>query len=168
MTTMDESFQQRLWKLVKGIRYAMLTHRHGDGHLHAHPLTTLNRSLDAGEPLYFFVSRATEVGERLRSDGNVCLSYADTENDRYVSVTGQARVSDDLARKKELFNALFSKAWFPGGPEDPDLELVEVRIESAEYWDVKESKTRQVLKMARAAISGERPQMGEHRSVDVP
>jgi general stress protein 26 len=161
----DTSFQNKLWELIKDNRFAMLVHRHNDG-LHAHPLTTQSKSLNPGEPLYFFVSRKTEVGQRLRSDGLVCLTYADPGKDRYVSITGRATISEDLARKKALFNAL-AKAWFPGGAEDPDLELLEVQIESAEYWDVKESKTTQVLKMATAAISGKPPEMGEHRELNV-
>jgi general stress protein 26 len=164
--TVDESFHQKLWDLIQHIRFAMLTHRHPGGGLHAHPLTTQGKSLRPGEPLCFFVSRKTELGQRVRSDPSVCIAYADPAKDRYVSITGKARVSEDLAKKKSLFNAL-AKAWFPGGAEDPDLELLEVDIEHAEYWDVKESKTTQVLKLAAAAVSGQRPEMGEHRELHV-
>ena len=162
----DKSFHHDLWELIKDIRFAMLTHRHADGSLHAHPLTTQNRSLKPGEPLYFFVAKQTEVGQRLRADGNVCLSYADLKEDRWISVSGQATISEDMDTKKKLFNAL-SKAWFPGGAEDPDLQLVEVRIVNAEYWDIKESKVTQLLKMATAAVTGNKPDMGEHRELHV-
>lgn len=162
----DKSFHHDLWELIKDIRFAMLTHRHADGSLHAHPLTTQNRSLKPGEPLYFFVSKQTEVGHRLGADGNVCLSYADLKEDRWISVSGQATISEDMDTKKKLFNAL-SKAWFPGGAEDPDLQLVEVRIVNAEYWDIKESKVTQLLKMATAAVTGNKPDMGEHRELHV-
>jgi general stress protein 26 len=162
----DKSFQHDLWELIKDIRFAMLTHRHADGSLHAHPLTTQNRSLKPGDPLYFFVSKQTEMGQRLRSDGNVCLTYADLKEDRWISVSGQATISEDMDTKKKLFNAL-SKAWFPGGAEDPDLELVEVRIVTAEYWDIKESKVTQLMKMATAAVTGNKPEMGEHRELNV-
>jgi general stress protein 26 len=50
-------------------------------------------------------------------------------------VTGTARVLEDAAKTKELFSPM-AKAWFPGGPQDPDLQLVEVRIDEAEYWKV--------------------------------
>ena len=160
----DPSFQHQLWELIKDIKFAMLTHRHPDGSLHAHPLTTQNRSLKPGEPLYFFVSKQTEVGQRLRADGNVCLAYADLKEDRWISVSGQATISEDMATKKKLFNAL-AKAWFAGGAEDPDLELVEVTIQHAEYWNIKESKTTQLLKMATAAVTGQKPEMGEHREL---
>ncbi len=162
----DETFQHSLWKLIKGIRYAMLTHKHPDGRLHSHPLTTQNRSLEPGDPLYFFVAKETELGQRLLADGTVCVTYSEPEKDVYVSISGQARISEDLDTKRRLFNAL-EKAWFPGGAEDPNLELVEVEIRHAEYWNIKESKTRQLLKIASAAVSGEQPKMGEHRELHV-
>lgn len=151
-----------LWDLIKDTKFAMLAHRHTDGRLHSHPLTTLNKALDEGRILYFFVSRKTELGQRLQADGQVNLAYANPGKDTWVSVTGQARVSEDMAKKKDLFNVM-TKAWFPGGPEDPDLELVEVVIEEAEYWNVKENKLLQMFKMATAAATGNPPKkMGEH------
>jgi general stress protein 26 len=142
----------------------MLTHRHPGGMLHAHPLTTQNQSLEDAV-LYFFVSKKTELGRRLQQDGNVNVSYADPAKDSYVSIAGQARIGNDASTKERLFNAM-AKAWFPGGPSDPDLELVEVQIHHAEYWDVKQSKVTQLYKIAKAAVSGEPPQMGEHRTVE--
>jgi general stress protein 26 len=165
--TQDASFQKDLWKLIKDIKFCMLTHRHPDGSLHSHPLTTQNKSLKPGEPLYFFVSRKTELGQRLQADGTVCVNYADLKEDVWICVSGQARVSDDMDKKKELFGVMMNKAWFPGGVDDPDLELIEVDIKHAEYWNVKESKSTQLLKMATAAVTGDPPEMGEHRELHV-
>lgn len=161
----DTPQHEVLWDLIKGTRFCMLAHRHTDGSLHSHPLTTQNKTLGEDGCLYFFVSRSTELGQRLRADGNVNLSYANTEKDTWVSVTGTARVLQDPEKTKELFSVM-AKAWFPGGPEDPDLELVEVRIDEAEYWNVKENKLLQLLKMGKAAATGTRPKgMGEHEEV---
>ncbi|HEY0887596.1 MAG TPA: pyridoxamine 5'-phosphate oxidase family protein, partial [Ramlibacter sp.] len=55
-----------LWNMIKDIRFGMLTHRHPDGTLHAHPLTTQDKSLGEDGLLHFFVSRQTELGQRLR------------------------------------------------------------------------------------------------------
>jgi general stress protein 26 len=159
--TEPKTDHDRLWQLIKGIRFAMLTHRHGDGSLHAHPLTMQNRSLDDLGVLHFFVARPTEVGERLRMDGNVNVSFVDPAKDIYVSIAGQAVISEDKALKQRLFNAL-DRAWFPGGVEDPNLELVEVRIRHAEYWDVKESKLTQLLKLATAAATHTQAHVGTH------
>lgn len=162
----EKTAHDRLWEIIKDIRFGMLTHRHTEGGLHAHPLTTQNKELGPKGALYFFVSKKSEVGQRLRADGKVGLSYADPNKDVWVSISGTATINEDKEAIERLFNPM-AKAWFPGGPTDPDLELVEVHIDHAEYWDVKESKPTQLLKMAAAAISGERPQMGEHTEVPV-
>jgi general stress protein 26 len=161
----DTKHHETLWDLIKDTRFCMLSHRHADGSLHSHPLTTQNRTLAEDGCLYFFVSRKTELGQRLQGDGNVNLAYANPDKDTWVSVTGTARVLEDAAKTKELFSPM-AKAWFPGGPEDPDLQLVEVRIDEAEYWNVKENKLLQLLKMGKAASTGQRPRnMGEHEEV---
>lgn len=149
-----------LWDLIKDTKFCMLSHRHGDGSLHSHPLTTQNKALDEGNTLYFFVSKATELGQRLRLDGNVNLSYANPKDDTWVSISGTATILEDAGKKKELFGTI-DKAWFDG-PDDPKLELVAVRINEAEYWNIKESKLLQLLKMGAAAATGNRPNMGEH------
>ena len=155
---------QTLWDLIKEMRFGMFTHRHPDGSLHANPLTTQNRSLEEGV-LYFFVSRATGLGQRVALDGDVNVTYSDTHKDHYVSVTGHARLNHDLPLRERLFNAM-SRAWFPGGPTDPNLELVEVQILHAEYWNIRESKVTQLFKLATAAVTGQPPRIGEHRAVD--
>jgi general stress protein 26 len=162
----QETDRNVLWDLIKHIRFCMLSHRHGDGTLHSHPLTTQNKDLSEGN-IYFFVSKATEVGQRLAADGNVNLAYADPDKDCYVSITGLARVVNDRAKVEELFNPI-AKAWFPGGVDDPNLELVAVELDEAEYWNVKENKLVQLFKMAKAAVTGTTPKhMGEHREVQL-
>lgn len=160
----QQSAHETLWDLIKDMRFGMLTHSHANGMLHSHPLTTQNKSIDEGAVLYFFVSKATELGQRLRLDGNVNVAYADPGKDAYVSISGQARISEDRATKERLFNAM-AKAWFPGGVDDPNLELLEVRILHAEYWNVHENQVTQLFKMAKAAVTGEPPKMGEHKEL---
>lgn len=155
---------EKLWDMIKDIRFGMLTHRHSDGTLHSHPLTTMNKKIDEAGMLYFFVARDSELGQWLQHDGNVNVSYADHDKDRYVSVAGHAGVSDDPTIKQRLFNAL-TKAWFPGGWQDPNLELIAVKIEHAEYWNIRESKVTQLLKVAAAAASGTKAQMGEKKEL---
>jgi len=159
-----KSDRDKLWDMIKQIRFGMLTHRHADGKLHAHPLTTQNKKIDESGRLYFFVTRASELGQRVQQDGNVNLTYADHDKDVYVSIAGQARVSEDDDTKQRLFNAL-TRAWFPGGWKDPNLELLEVKIEHAEYWDTKESKVTQLFIMATAAVTGTPARMGEKREL---
>lgn len=159
---------ETLWKLIKDIRFGMLTHRTATGMLHAHPLTTQNRGMDEQTELYFFIPRSGELYERLLTDGEVNVSYADPGEDSYVSLSGQARFVDDVVQKERLWSPA-AQAWFPGGHTDPDVALLAVRIRHAEYWDVDDSKMVQLFKMAKAAVTGEPPsQLGEHRELTLP
>lgn len=156
---------ETLWKLIKDIRFGMLTHRTSTGMLHAHPLTTQNRSMDEQTELYFFVPKSGELYERLLTDGEVNVSYADPGEDSYVSLSGQARFVDDVVQKEALWSPA-TQAWFPGGYADPEVALLAVRIRHAEYWDVDESKMVQLFKMAKAAVTGEPLRhLGEHREL---
>lgn len=158
---------QKLWDLVKGIKFGMFTHRHANGMLHSQPLTTQNKALDEGATLFFFVSRQGEVARHIIDDDHVNVAYANPSDDSYVSVSGQALIVEDQSKKESLWSPM-AKAWFPGGPTDPDLALLQVRITHAEYWDVTASKMVQLAKMAKAAITGEPPHdMGEHKEMKV-
>jgi len=161
--TSAQDTHDKLWELIKDIRYGMLVHRHGDGRLHSHPLTTQNKSLDEGV-LYFFVPRDGDIARHVAGDAVVNIAYADPGEDSYVSVAGEASLVDDPGLKQRLFGAM-AKAYFPGGAEDPDLTVLRVRIVDAEYWDVDESRMVQLFKMAKAAVTGKPPEMGEHRKV---
>ena len=163
----NDDARDKLWKMIKGIKFAMLTTRHGNGHLHARPMTTQNKELGSDDSLWFFLSRKGDPVDDLRSDPMVGVVYADPGADTYVSVSGSAAEVDDLAKKRELWNKL-TEAWFPGGPTDPDLALVQVRIAHADYWDVKESKLVQLFAMAKAAVShAPLKNLGEHRRVQM-
>ena len=118
---MNDTGEQRklLWKLIKNIRFAMFTTRHGNGHLHARPMTTQNKALEADESLWFFMSKKGDPAADLIADPVVKLVYADPSEDTYVSVSGTAAVLEDAAKKRQLWNKL-AQAWFPGGPMSRD------------------------------------------------
>ncbi len=155
----------KLWELIKDIRFAMFTTRHTNGYLHSRPMTTQNRRIDEDTSLWFFMSRANGPVDDVRSDASVNVVYADPGNDSYVSVSGNARVVEDAARKEQLWSKM-NDAWFPLGPTDPDVALIEVKIVQAHYWDVDDSKIVQLFKMAAATVTGNPPtDMGEHAAV---
>ena len=165
MATTNE--HDKLFELIKDTRFGMLTHRHSDGQLHSHPLTTQNKKVDEASTLYFFVPKAGDIAKHVASDSSVNVAYANTDDDSYVSVTGQASLLEDQAKKNELFNPA-AKAWFPAGVTDPNLGLLAVKILDAEYWDVTDSKMVQLFKMAKAAVTGETPKdLGEHKKLNV-
>lgn len=161
----ETNSREQLWDMIKDIKFSMFTTRHGNGHLHSRPMTTQNKQIDEDDRLWFFMSRRSDPVADLATEPTVNVSYADPHKDKYVSVSGTAQVSNDVAKTKALWSKM-AEAWFPGGVDDPDLALVEVTITHAHYWDVKESKLTQLVLMAKAAITGKPPtQMGESGEV---
>ena len=154
-----------LWELIEDIKFAMFTTRHSNGHLHSRPLTTQNSELDEHSSLWFFVSRRSDTVADIAAQPQVNVVYADPSDDSYVSVSGDAAVVENPDKKEALWTKA-TEAWFPGGVTDPDLALLEVRITHANYWDVKDSKLVQLLKIAKAAVTGKPPtNLGEHGEV---
>ncbi|MGE8396497.1 MAG: pyridoxamine 5'-phosphate oxidase family protein [Comamonas sp.] len=166
MPEYDANPREALWELIKDIRFAMVIHHHDDGHLHACPMTTANKEgMDEDQNLYFLINKTSDLARCVQHNGQINVSYADPGKDSYVSVSAQARISDDMALKEKLFNAM-AKAWFPDGVTDPNLAVLVARAEHAEYWDVKQSKLVQLFAMAKAAVTGDQPDaMGHHQEV---
>ena len=71
--------------------------------------------------------------DQVRQHRRVGLTYARPTDNTYVSLSGTAQVVIDRAKAEELWDPSY-QAWFPGGPSDPDLAMIKVTVELAEYW----------------------------------
>ena len=76
--------QDKLADLIKDIKFAMFTTRHGNGHLHARPMTTQNKALEADDSLWFFMSKKSGPVDDIKANPVVGLVYADPSSDTYV------------------------------------------------------------------------------------
>ncbi|WP_411834734.1 pyridoxamine 5'-phosphate oxidase family protein [Pseudoxanthomonas mexicana] len=131
MTEHQENIR-KLADLIKGIDIAMLTTTSADGRLVSRPLATQEVEFDGD--LWFATSADSHKVAEIRANPRVNVAYASRDRNDYVSVSGLAQVVDDRARTAQLWTPAM-KAFFPGGPDDPDLRLIRVAVESAEYWD---------------------------------
>jgi general stress protein 26 len=155
---------QKLGKLIKDIKFAMLTTENEDGVLHSRPMAT--QQVDFDGDLWFFTGRSTTKISEVDSHRHVNVSYAQPDDNRWVSVSGTAETVHDKAKMKELWNPLY-KAWFPQGLEDPDVCLLRIRVESAEYWDTPSSKMVQLAGFIKAVATGKRFHPGENRELEI-
>jgi len=157
---------QKFAKMVKGIRFAMLTTVDEDGHLDARPMATQDSDFEG--KLYFFTAEHSHKVTALKDNNQVNVAYADPSDNRYLSARGTARLVDDAAKKKELWNPML-KAWFPRGLEDPELALLCVDVEDAHFWDTPSGKMVQLFGMVKAAVTGEgyKPSKGETGHIDL-
>lgn len=166
MAETDERGEQirKLDEMIKEIDFAMLTTVAEDGSLHSRPMSTQRAEFDGN--LWFFTrASAPKVGE-IEREHHVNVAYAKPEAQRYVSVSGLATVVRDRAKIGELWSPEL-KAWFPAGPDDPDLALLKVAVERAEYWDSPSSAVAHAISFAKAAVTGRPADPGENEKIEL-
>jgi general stress protein 26 len=150
---------ERAWELMKKIGYAMLVTRDGD-RLRARPMAAyVEREEDA---IYFLTDARQHKDEELARAPAVNLSFADTGGQKYVSVSGTASITNDRDKIRELFSTP-ARAWWDNA-EDPNIRVLKVRPEEAEFWDTP-GKLIAFTKLAAASVTGTRPEIGGDRKV---
>jgi general stress protein 26 len=131
----------RLAELIKDVPIAMLTTTTERGWLRSRPMIVEHAAFDGD--IWFFTGRSTAKARDLRNRQQVNIGYMSAERDRYVSVSGTALVIEDADRMKALWNNRY-REWFPQGLDDPDLALIKVQVQEAEYWDRRQHRMVQV------------------------
>lgn len=140
----------KLRELIADIHVAFVTTVAPDGSLHTRPMAT--QELQEDGTLWFATSRSSGKVAEVDHEHHVNIAYSDAGSDRYVSVSGLATVVEDDAKARDLWSPMM-RAWF-SGPEDPDLVLLRVVVESAEYWEAKYGRGVQLLAIAATAVTG--------------
>ncbi len=122
---------EKLAELIHQIRIAMLTTLTNEGAFRSRPITTHGARFDGD--LWFLTRVDSAKLDQVRQHRRVGLTYATPTDNTYISLSGTAQVVVDQAKAEELWDPSY-QVWFPGGSSDPDLALIKVTVELAEYW----------------------------------
>jgi general stress protein 26 len=155
---------RKLAELIKDIKIAMLTTLEADGRLRSRPMATQNKPFDG--TLWFFTEINSGKVSEIHRDHQVNISYADTDGQNYVSVSGIANVIQDRAKAQEFWTPAL-KAWFPQGLDDPSLALLKVEVTQAEYWEAPHGAVVRLVGFLKAVTTGQKYAPGENRKVEV-
>ena len=124
---------QAFWKLLADMPVCMLVTRDGPS-LSSRPMAP---NIDpAREEIRFLTRRSSHKADEIDEIGEVNLAFLATGREDYVSVSGTATLTQD----RDLIRAIWTSnddAWFPEGPDGPDMAAIRVRPSQAEYWDAK-------------------------------
>jgi general stress protein 26 len=142
---------RKLARLVKGISFAMLTTHDSEHGLRSRPMTLQEAEFEGD--FWFFTGLHASLADDVRANPCVSLAFADPRNQAYVSASGVGELVFDQTKMRELWRPSY-QAWFPLGLEDPELCLLKVHVESADFWESPGSKVVQLLGFAKAALTG--------------
>jgi general stress protein 26 len=150
---------ERVWDLMDRIAICMLANWDGQ-ELRSRPMSAFVRRRN--NAVYFLTDVCDHKDDDIRAYPKVCLAFADPGGQRFVSLSGRAEVSADRNVIRELWSTP-AKAWFDS-PDDPNIRMIKVTPEEARFWEGP-GKIVSAVKMALAAVGGQRPDLGESRKV---
>jgi general stress protein 26 len=152
---------EQLAELIADIPVAMLTTTAPDGSLFSRPMVNINAKFQ-GE-LWFFTRLDDPKVEEIRAQPHVNVSFSSPAHQQFVSVTGVGSIVQDAKRCELLWNDA-CKPWFPDGPRDPQLALIKIDVEHAEYWDA--NRNAMVAMIVRGLTGRTAAQQMRHGKVD--
>ncbi len=162
--------KEKLFDLIDELETAMFTTRRADGRLVSRPMATQKRA--EGADLWFVTSRKTEKLDEIRNDPQVNLAYYKDRTREWVSVSGRARIVDDRAKIRELYQPDW-RAWFgdegnakDGTPDDLRMILIGVDVEMAMYLEINKPQAVVLFEVVKGMITGKAPNVGAPERVE--
>lgn len=119
---------ETLRDLIKSVDTAMLTTVTPEG-LVSRPMKTQEVEFDGD--LWFFTKKETDKYKEILHGQDVNVAYTGKS---YVSIRGRAEIIEDNSKKEELWNKAYEK-FMQTTVDDPNLVLIKVNPEAAEYWE---------------------------------
>lgn len=162
--THDEKLA-KLREIVKAVDICMLTTVDEGGDLHSRPMSN-NRDVEFDGDLWFFTYGSSHKVDEVGRVPKVNASFADVKEQQYASVSGRAEIVRDRAKIEELWQPQL-KAWFPEGVDTPDLALLKVTAERAEYWDGSQSFISHAVSLVSSLVTGKPAELGENEKLEL-
>lgn len=155
---------EQLAELIKDFSVAILTTICQDRSLCSRPMATLNQPFDGG--MWFFTKAdSTKAGE-VEEEGQVNVTYENSQDSVYVSLSGRATLVQDRQQIEKLWDEDL-RTWFPEGLKDPRLALLRVDVNKWAYKDGRcgemSERSGQLRDMPEEVV----PDFGDHRRVDL-
>lgn len=134
------------------------------GEVNARPMKLLER--DGCFTIMFASDKDSAVSNEIGDGAPVALTL---QNDaQFLTMRGRATARDDKERAEKIWTEGL-RPWFPDGPGDSSLQLLEFEPEFAEYWDVSGAHRLSFLwEAGKAALEGrevDARSIGEHEKV---
>ena len=118
--------------LLKSLDICHFATRGENGQLHARPMSN-NGKVEWDGDSWFFAPKDGRLVSEIERDPSVVNAYRNGDGYTFVSVSGSASIETDAELKKRFWLDELGR-WFPNGPEDPNVALIRVQAEHAEWW----------------------------------
>jgi general stress protein 26 len=153
-----KDLEARLWKTLDRERIGMLG-LVGEGAGHFHPMTAFCD--DELRTVWFFTRRDTELVRSLVQGGKAMFNLVSKDRELWACIGGTITEQHDAQRIGKYWGPVVS-AWFPEGKDDPELTLLRLDPQDAEVWIANKGPIRFAFEIARANLTDQEPDVGDH------
>lgn len=158
----EEHAISKVTDIINDSKIGMLTTLNEDGALVSRPLAVQEVQEDGD--MWFFTGLRTSQVAHVRKDPRVNVSFG--KNTEWVSVAGTAEIVTDRQKIHDMWNQVV-EAWYPDGPDTPEVCLLRVDSDSAEYWTSPGGTAATVLQWVKSKVTNSRFSVGESGTVDL-
>ena len=124
--------EARFWKALRADRTLMLG-LEGAAEGHAQPMTALSDDELRPRALYIFAAKDTELVKAM-GEGHLAVGhFASKGHDLFASLHGTLTPHNDRDAIERFWNP-YVAAWFEGGKDDPNLQLIRFEPATAQIW----------------------------------
>jgi len=148
--------------IINDSHIGMFTTINEEGALVSRPLAVQDVQ-DDGD-MWFFTSANTSQVAHIKANPAVNVSFG--QRTEWVSVAGTAEVVTDRQLIRDMWNQVV-EAWFPDGPDTPEVVLLHVDSDSAEYWSSPGGTAATVLQWIKSKVTHNRMSVGESGTVEL-
>jgi general stress protein 26 len=127
---------QHLRSLLQDINCGFLTTIQDDGSLRSRPMHTCD--LEADGTLWFFTLTTSHKVTEIEHHHQVSIDFCSSKQQRYLSISGTANMIKEQHKLAEKWHPEL-EIWFPQGLATPDLSLLKVEINQADFWESSDS-----------------------------
>ncbi len=158
----DAGSISKVTDIINDSHIGMFTTINEEGALVSRPLAVQDVK-DDGDMWFFTSANASQVAH-VRANPAVNVSFG--QRTEWVSVAGTAEVVTDRQLIHQMWNQVV-EAWFPDGPDTPEVVLLHVDSDSAEYWTSPGGTAATVLQWIKSKVTHSRMSVGESRTVEL-
>jgi general stress protein 26 len=128
----EAELESKLWKSLRSDMTVMLG-LDGVDEGHAQPMTAQFADEQEHGPIWFFTVVDTDMVRAMGQQHRAMIHFASKGHDVFASLHGELVKDNDPAMIEKLWNR-FVSAWYPGGKNDPKLQLLRFEPERGQVW----------------------------------
>jgi general stress protein 26 len=156
--------RETLWAHIQAIKTCMMV-THEDGEIRARPMRGIPHPDE--NAIWFFADSEGRATEGWQQNSAACLTFVDSRDNVFVSLSGRLSRVFNPAKIKELWDEQ-AASYFSDGPDDARVILLRFRPDTGEFWAAPSSPIVIAIKFLEATLMGERPNLGTKEQTQLP